>query len=327
MPNPIDILAIGDSCIDQFMKIEDGNADQGEKNGQPEICFFHGSKIPVESFDTSIAGNALNVAAGTNSLGLKTCLYTEIGDDQDAERIVTQLNSMGIITDFTVKNPGTLTDIHPIVIYGGERTIFIYHEKRNYKVREWGRPAWIYYSSIGKDFEEFQSSLVTYLNQNPSIGVIFNPGTYHLKEGVEKIKDILTATDILILNKEEAARLVGALSLEETHLQLQKLGPKLTVVTDGKAGSSAYDGKDLITSGVYEMEEAVADKTGAGDAYTSGFISAIFHQRTLKEAMFWGSINSSHVIRQVGATNGLCTKSEIESLLSIKTPSYSEKVM
>ena len=308
----IELLTIGDSSIDQYMKVEDDAAD--ELGG--EICFIHGSKIPVESFETSIAGNALNVSVGTTKLGISTHLYTEIGDDQNAQRIMDELKHLKIGTEFCIRNKGTLTDVHPIVVYKKDRTIFIYHAKREYEIRDWPKPQWIYYSSVGKYFENFQNKLVKYVNANPSIGVAFNPGTYHIKSGLEGIKNFLEATDILFLNKEETVQLVGEGNVDELHMKLQELGPKLTVITQGAQGASANDGKTTISLPVFEEDSNVADKTGAGDAFSAGFLSAIINKRSLKEALTWGLINSSGVIRKVGAINGLRTKSEIEALVN-----------
>jgi sugar/nucleoside kinase (ribokinase family) len=306
----LDLLTIGDSSIDQFMKVEEGSADEL----QGEICFLHGSKVPIESFDTSIAGNALNVAVGTTLLEVKTAIYTEIGDDVNADRIINELKHLDIATDFCIKNKGTLTDVHPIVVYNNDRTIFIYHAKRNYKLQNWPTPKWIYYSSIGKDFGEFQNELIDYIKSNPTIGIAFNPGTYHLKAGLAAIGDFLKVTHLLIVNREEAVQLVGDGKAEELHKKLQNLGPKLTVITDGDKGASAYDGQELIEMPAYEEGEPILDKTGAGDAFSSGFLSAIIHNKSLHQAVKWGLINSSSVIRIVGATHGLINLEEMEDL-------------
>ncbi|EKD99417.1 MAG: hypothetical protein ACD_22C00259G0010 [uncultured bacterium] len=307
----LDILTIGDSCIDEYLRVEDGAAiEEGA-----EICFLHGTKVPVEEFSTSIAGNAVNVAVGTNLLGLKTAVYSEIGDDANAERITKELKKAGVNTSYIIKNKGTLTDVHPIVVYKKDRTIFIYHEKREHKVQPWPNPRWLYYSSIGKDFEQFQQELVKYVKGNPSVGVAFNPGTYHIRAGLESIKNFLAVSHILFLNKEESIGLVGNGTLEELHKKLQELGPKLTVITDGSRGASAYDGDKLIQIPTFLEDKVVVDKTGAGDAFSSGFLAAIHYEKPLKQALIWGSINSSGVVREVGAIHGLRTKKEIEELV------------
>ena len=119
-------------------------------------------------------------------------------------------------------------------------------------------------------------------------------------------------TSILILNLEEAVRLIGEKPLPKMHIDLQKLGPKLTVITDGKNGASGFDGENLVKVSAYTDGRDIKDKTGAGDAFSSGFISAIFHKKPLKEALGWGAINSFGEITKESAGTGLFTKEEME---------------
>ena len=92
----IDILTIGDSSVDLFMKIAGDGVIEEIDHGVPKICFFHGSKIPVDDFETTIAGNSLNVAVGTKMLGLKTTIYSEIGDDQNTVEIYKKLRELAL---------------------------------------------------------------------------------------------------------------------------------------------------------------------------------------------------------------------------------------
>lgn len=315
MQKTIDLLTIGDCSIDLFMKVDANSVDEETENGKLEICFSHGSKVPVDSFGTAIAGNACNVGVSAAKLGLKVGIYTELGDDPNADRIIEELNQLNIDTKYCIKNPNTPTNVHAIVVHQGERTIFSYHEPRDYKLYKWPTPKWMLYSSLAKGFDKFQAKLVEYINQNPHIGVAFNPGTQQLREGTDALRNMLEVTDVLFVNKTEGERLMDKefTDLLELHKALQTLGPKLTVITLGDEGSTAYDGVTFEQMGVYSLEKPIADKTGAGDAYTTGFISALFYNKPLKEAMRWGTINAAGVIREIGATNGLKTKKELEN--------------
>jgi sugar/nucleoside kinase (ribokinase family) len=141
------------------------------------------------------------------------------------------------------------TDVHTIIVFNAERTIFSYHGKREYKIRKWDKPRCLYYTSIGKGFEKFQNDLVGYLEANPDIMVACNPGTFQLKAGVESLKAFFKVTHILILNKEETENIIGIKTnnTEQYHKELQKLGPKLTVITDAENGATAYDDSELFT--------------------------------------------------------------------------------
>ncbi len=310
----MDILTIGDSCIDVTMHVS--NADEVNMSGsdKQQICFVHGSKIPVDKFYSAVGGNSVNVATGCNRMGLKTAVYTEIGDDANGNLIVDELNKLGINTEFCIKNKGEVTNVNSIVVHNYERTIFSYHAPRNYKVRDWEKPTFLYYTSIGEGFEKFQMELIDYIEKNRDIGIIFNPGTQQMKAGYNSIKEFLEVTNILILNLDEAVRLVGEKPLPKMHIDLQKLGPKLTVITDGKNGASGFDGENLVKVSAYTDGREVKDKTGAGDAFSSGFISAIFHKKPLKEALGWGSINSFGEITKESAGTGIFNKKEMEKI-------------
>lgn len=314
--NSIDLLTIGDVCIDLYMKVEEAEVSEDQDPVHPKICFYHGSKIPVKSEMSNIAGNAVNVSMAATKLGLKTAIYAETGDDEEAEKIINELDEAGIITDYVHKNENSQTGIHPVIVYNGERTIFSHHEVRPYQMRGWSEPKWIYYTSVNPGFESFQKELVAYLEQNPQIGVAFNPGTYHMKAGLDLLRNMLKVTHVLFLNKDEAERFVGDGDLEGMHKKLQELGPKLTVITEAGNGASAHDGQEFVKIPIYDLDIPVMDKTGAGDSFAASFVSALFHKKSMMEALQWGAINSSYVIREIGAVHGLKTKKEIEDAVS-----------
>ena len=312
----LDLLTIGDSSIDMFMQIDEDFVWDIYPETEAELCFRHGSKVPVDSFDTSIAGNACNVSVGATKLGLKTAIYTELGDDEDAEIIIKELQDNGIDTNYCIKNKGTPTNVHSIIVYAGDRTIFSYHEKRDYKLYDWPKPKWIFYSSLAKGFDKFQAELVDYIKKNSDIGVAFNPGTQQLREGLDALRNALEVTDVLFVNKEEAQVLTETEedSIERLHELLHELGPKITVITLGEEGSTAHDGQKMIKEGIFEKDSKIMDKTGAGDSYATGFIAGLHYKKPLRTAMKWGAANSSHVIRKIGAVRGLLNKKQIESL-------------
>ena len=78
----------------------------------------------------------------------------------------------------------------------------------------------------------------------------------------------------------------------------------IAVVSDGPNGVVATDGKTIITAGMYE-DVPVIDRTGAGDAFGSGFLSAYAQGKSLKEAIVFASANSTSVVQFIGAKEGI----------------------
>ncbi len=313
---PIDLLAIGDISIDQYMKVEKAVVNGSPDDEEAQICFGFGSKIPISEYNATIAGNACNNVVASTKLGLKCAIYTECGDDPNAKKFAEVFEKIGVDYSSWTQDAKIPTNVHTIIVHKGERTILSYHANRNYKLKNWGKPKWIYYTSLSPNFDEFQKELVSYLKENKDIGVAFNPGSFHMKAGVDRLRNMLQVTDVLFVNEDEAKSLAGNFSKEELHKALQKLGPKLTVVTDGKNGSSAHDGQKMTSLGILDEEIRVEDKTGAGDAHSAGFLAALHHGKSIEEALKWGTLNSAGVITKVGSVHGLLTKVQIEEKLS-----------
>ncbi len=82
-------------------------------------------------------------------------------------------------------------------------------------------------------------------------------------------------------------------------LEMHQKGPKVVVVTRGKKGSIAYDGKEFYTYGIVPAE--VVDTMGAGDSFIAGFLYAICGGKTIPEAMAAGAANSSVTLSYAGA--------------------------
>ncbi|OGC76895.1 hypothetical protein A2619_02520 [candidate division WWE3 bacterium RIFOXYD1_FULL_39_9] len=298
------------------MKIADNaGVSESTTGGQPKFCFYHGTKIPVESFETSVAGNAINVAVGAKLLGINTSVYSELGDDSNTDRILNELKQLDIETNYCNKNKNTPTDLHTIVVFQGERTIFSYHGKRDYKVPNWKAPKYIYYTSMPEGFESFQKELIDYLEKNSEVGLAFNPGTIQMKTGVDSLRNILLVTDILFVNKEEAMRLTDTNGdLDSLLKELAKLGPKLIVITDGENGANAYDGQNITHQRSYNDNRPLVDMTGAGDSFSAAFMSAIIYGKSLETALKWGVINSGNNIKEIGSFKGLLNKDQIEKI-------------
>lgn len=319
---PYELLVIGDASIDQYMLIDTPDSFIDPKTNQKEICFIHGTKIPVKNFRATIAGNVTHVGLGAQKLGIQTAIYTELGDDDNANKVIEAFKKEGIDTKLCKKNKNTNTNVHTIISSEGERTIFSYHKPRDYKLdfETLPKPKWIFYTSLADGFEPFQAKLVEYLKANPEIALAFNPGTLQIRKGVDNLKNILQTTNVLFVNRQEAKILSDSTdkcSQGDIHKKLQKLGPKLTVVTDGAKGSSAHDGKNLFELTAPTLDFDIIDKTGAGDAYSAAFLAALHYKRPLREAMKWGNINSANTLRFVGGIKGLQTKEEIKAGLMV----------
>lgn len=309
-----DLITIGDSTIDTFLIIDENIIECDLKKEQKKICFNYADKIPIKKSDQSVGGNAANVAVGATKLGLKTSILTELGDDVGGQTIVDELKNTNVDTKLVKINKNSETNYAVVLNYKSERTILSYHTKRNYTLPKLPKTKWIYYTSLGQNFGKLQTKLLSYLEKNPNIKLAINPGSYQLQQGIKEIKEILPQTDLLFLNKEEAVKILGKkISIKPALKAFIKMGVKKIAITDGTNGSYASDGSNYYFMTTYPIKPIA--KTGAGDAYTSGFLVATILEKRTEQAMQWGTANSAGVIQKVGAHKGLLTKTSALRLI------------
>ena len=325
MPNQdIDLLSVGDATLDVFLTPSETETVCSLDTKECLICFSYGDKIPVKNIDYSIGGNAANNVVGTKRLGVKSALVLTLGDDLVGNQIVEKLGKDEINLTYVIQQPSTTSNYSMVVSYGGERTIFVYHAPRSYEFPvSLPKVPWVYLTSMGEAFQPFYNHMLEWFEKKPEVKVAFNPGSYQLRAKKEILEPILKRTYLLYVNRQEAEKLTGLGNSNGKEKDLLRavsaLGPKIPVVTDGGRGSFAYDGEKFYTANTMPVD--AYERTGAGDAYGSGFLSAVIKGRSIAEAMVWGTVNSASVIGYTGAQKGLLRADQIDEWLSMAASS------
>ena len=329
----IDILSVGDVVTDAFIKLLPHEAEitTDPKSHHPLLCMTYGTKIP---FDQALVingvGNSPNAAVCFAKLGLNSSLYANVGDDKVGEDILISLRSHDVSTEFVRVNRGMASNYHYVLWYGSDRTILIKHEPYSYiwpHIASSKKPRWIYLSSIGEHAKHIHENIVRYLRENPDVKLAFQPGTFQIREGVHKLKELYKLTEVFSVNVEEAQIVTGLNSYNIPSLikKLHSYGPKIVVVTDGPKGSYASDGTTIYSMRNYPDPARPFDRTGCGDAYTSTFVAALALGEDMITAMRWAPINPMSVAQKLGAQAGLLPKKNLINLLSKAPKDYQPK--
>lgn len=307
-----DIIAIGDPTIDTFLFVDD--IEIKKIKGQLKAIISWGDKLPVKKFARTVAGNAANAAVGASRLGLKTAFYTVLAHDMGGREIVHKMRKEKVATDYIVIDERHPTNASTVLSHEGERTIFVYHEHRKYKLPHLATAGWIYLTSMGVGFEKIHKDLAKYLDRTKA-KLAFNPGTFQLRKGPKFNKPILERTTVLSINKEEAQSWVGnSEDFEVLAKGLLKLGPETVVITDGRRGAYSYGPEGFYY--VPEFPGPRIEATGAGDSFTTAYISALANGLTHKDALRWAPVNAGSVVMAIGPQEGLLTKKQIISKLA-----------
>ncbi len=301
--NPI-ILAIGKATQDVFLK-----SDEFDPHIEGKVAYTHlplGAKLDLDEVVFAVGGNATNVAATMARQGLHSRYMWLLGTDMASQAIIQELDQEGIDTSLVVQDDSYKASYSSILIApSGERTILNYRgtpiqgRERLLNMEAIAEADWVYPSSIGD--MELLEKIVSCAKSNDT-KVMLNPAMSELKE-VNKLKSLLEDVDVLAVNKEEAAKLVEGKSSEELVRHATHYCP-VVIVSDGPNGVVATDSRTIIEAGIYE-DVPVVDRTGAGDAFASGFLSQWVLGKGLEKAITLASANSTSVVGRIGAKAGI----------------------
>ncbi|HEY4715321.1 MAG TPA: carbohydrate kinase family protein [Candidatus Paceibacterota bacterium] len=322
----IDFLAIGDITTDAFIRLKDAEVHCNINSDKCELCVRFGDKIPYEFVEVVRAvGNSPNAAVGASRLGLSSALLTSMGDDQNGKECLEALKKDKVSTDYIKIEKGKPTNYHYVLWYGADRTILVKHTDYKYEIpKNMPAPKWIYLSSLGPSAEAFHQDITRYLKAHPETKLSFQPGTFQISLGYEKLKAIYQRTECFFCNLDEAGRILKTDEKDVKKLLegLHLLGPKIVAITDGPNGAYAYDGKEACFTPQYPDPKPPYDRTGAGDAFSSTFTVALSLGKTVPEALSWGPVNSMSVVQYVGAQKGLLSMGQLEKYLTNAPASY-----
>jgi ribokinase len=314
-----DVIAVGDAKLDEFLTIHNGEGRVHLNAKTRELSFHHGDKIYVDRCDLALGGNAANLSVGLSRLGFKVAFFAEIGDDELSIKIINSLAKEHVERSFIRHTKNFSTSISVALNYKNDRVLFAQHTRRDHEFDFEGVDAdLIYLTSMGEEWQKPYRKLLKYALKK-RIPIAFNPGSVQLSEGGDTVRQILRHTFLLFVNKEEAEILLyGKESSKDTPEyrevllnELQRIGVRMIVLTDGAKGSWAMDEFGRIhMQGL--VKGKVVERTGAGDGYTSGFLGAMLSGRCVPDAMVWGATNATAVVGAIGAQAGLLTREEMK---------------
>ncbi|MBI4435167.1 hypothetical protein HY630_00700 [Candidatus Uhrbacteria bacterium] len=303
-----DIITIGAATRDVFLVSNAFVAIKSKKfaTGTGE-CVALGSKIEVGELVLTTGGGATNAAATFGRLGLRTATICRVGDDSPGKDVVEDLSQFGVSTHLVRMIKGADTAYSTILtMKDGERTVLVYRGTSSEFVSAdipqmaIKNTKWIYLTSLGGNLG-LAKKLITSAHK-AGVKVAWNPGRKELEGGLKAFAPLLPMVDVLNLNLEEAVLLTGKKKLTDIFKLLHNDG-LVRLVTDGTNGATVYrDGwmAHAATTGVKSVS-----RTGAGDAFGSGFVAGLIKTADLIEALRVAMINAESVILKHGAKNGI----------------------
>ncbi|MBU0727594.1 carbohydrate kinase family protein [Patescibacteria group bacterium] len=345
MKNRPKIFTIGGATFDIFIKAYDQAIMRITTPQERDewLCLRYGGKVIVDSVIETFGGGATNTSVAFSRMGFDANFLGKIGAHH-GDKVIENLEKEGVNTKFTKKTNRDQTAFSTIInTFEGDRTVLGYAGANKYfnakdlPLKELETADWIFLNHLTEEHSKIPDMLLKILKKNPNIKLAWNPGHEQLVQGIRKWKKLLDRTEILFVNKEEASlfartpyQLAGikkddpefhihvtkkflppyADDVSEIMLKFFETGVKNVVITDGRNGSQASDGKNIWFCPIISHKRI--DTLGAGDAFASGFTSANILGKSLKDALIYGTLNANSVVNHFGAQAGLLTKTEMD---------------
>lgn len=320
------IVCVGSSSVDIFFPTGEGIITDTPEDltSQKKFSFELGAKYQIEDRYEFLGGCAANVAVGLSRLGVEVSCYSRIGKDHLGNMIEHMLEKEGVEISLIQHDERYKSDLSAIVVdkKSGEHTVFFNrdaNEKLDVICDDFSGFDWIFVSALNGDWKRNLEKISEHCRKSKT-KMILNPGQRNLKDDCGKVIEAVKQTEILILNKDEALEIVmfedknsskEELESEEFLIKkLKNLGPNIVALTDGARGAWAYDGELFIFTET--VGKNPVETTGAGDAFSSGFVSAYLKGKDIEECLRWGIVNSGNSLNFYGAIDGLLKEEDMK---------------
>ncbi len=302
-----DVISIGAALIDMVAHVE-------RHPGEDDEVFVSDLKL-------FSGGAAANTAVACAKLGLKTAFAGKIGwNDTFSKRILDDFKESKVNIEFIKYSQEVGTGSAYIALgKAGDRRIYAHSGAANLlsasdMVEKELITSKILYLSSLKNIEPFIAAAT--IGKKRSIPVILNPGMLIIEQGFTNIKKLLEKIDILIFSFREFKTLLQAEIQEFTESELKSqvepllsLGIRNVIITMGEKGACVINHAMVKLIPAFKVAKVV-DTTGAGDAFSAGFIYYFckepnFSFDFILKCVTLGNLVASKCIQEVGARNGL----------------------
>ncbi|MBR3353447.1 carbohydrate kinase family protein [Candidatus Saccharibacteria bacterium] len=272
-----------------------------------------GSKVDIDKVAYEVGGGGINSSISFARHGHEAIFMGNVSRDPAGMAILKKLDQEGVDNSYVrfLERKATGTSVVLLDSVSGERTILTYRgaseQFGNLEPADLDsiQPDWLYVTSLRGDMD----TLEKFFRHAKEMGakIMFNPGVRELEES-QALAKLLNYVDILLVNKEEAAKIVPGVTLTELLYHLNNY-VNIAIITAGAMGGIAGNGTEAYRFGIYE-DQKIKDATGAGDAFGSGFLAHFTAGHSFRNSLVFASANSTSVVMKLGASRGLLSGNE-----------------
>ncbi|CAM3539157.1 carbohydrate kinase family protein [Marinicrinis lubricantis] len=304
----IDVLTIGELLIDL-------------------IAAEYDDALEDTAYYRFFGGSPANIAMNLRKLGINSQIAAAVGKDRLGDFLIQRLQSVGIEPDLIEK----VSESTSMVLLNKSKSspIPIFYRSADYqltstsKLEEAVRGSKILHFSCWPismpPARQMIETMIEVAAQH-HIRVGFDPNYHPMlwpkdDDGVAYVKSMVGKVDFVKPSDDDAERLFGKDKPMNQVEKFLELGAKLVILTMGKDGAIASNGSETVTFQTLATE--VADTTGAGDAFWSGFYASLVKGNSVQESISLGFAVSAYKLRYTGAVVDLPSLETIKGMYSV----------
>jgi sugar/nucleoside kinase (ribokinase family) len=279
-----------------------------------------GTTTFLESLVVHVGGNGANTARAMGILGTKVRLLGAVGEDPQADFILSQLRDAGVDISEVARVAAPTAATIVLVNRRGDRQFLhrlgasaLAFEQPVQFTREICDEISHYHLASLFVLPNIRLHGADTLQRAQVTGLTTSLDTNWDAEGkwMSVLQPCLRYLDILFMNEDEARMVTGWNNPARGAEIVLREGVKTAVMKLGPRGCAIYSGDEEILCPAFDV--SVKDTTGAGDCFVAGFLAARQRGADWAQAGQFANAAAALSVQKLGAVAGMLPFGEIES--------------
>lgn len=300
----VDILAHVDDALITKMGILPGSMNLIDEQRAREIYDMMGPATEMSG------GSVANTIAGFANLGGDAAYIGRVKDDQFGEVFNHDMRSLGIDIRLAPSADGAPTArSHVLITSDGQRTMNTYLgactelSVEDISADTIASPSAVLLEGYVWDCPEgpaLARKAVDIASQQGAAIALSLSDSFCVERHRESFEEFVrNGVDIVLADEDEINALLQTASFDDTLKKLDSYD-NLFAITRSELGSVIVHGDEHHSQPATPVEKVI-DSTGAGDAYSAGFLYGWVNEKPLEECARLGTFCATTVIQQLGA--------------------------
>lgn len=313
MTDTTKLLGISNAIVDVLAHVSDeivakvgdpiGSMTLIDENRAREIYALMGPATEMSG------GSVANTVAGFANLGGDAAYIGRVKDDQLGEIFVHDMRSLGVDVRTRPATDGSPTArCHVLITPDGQRTMQTYlgactelavADITNDTV---GHPTVTLLEGYVWDIPEgpaLAAEAIRITHENGGRVAISLSDSFCVERHLEEYRDVVRdGVDIVMADEDEINALLGTEDFDTSVGLLSDYNNLFALTRSAKGSVVLHRGENVVQPAT--TVEKIVDTTGAGDAYTAGFLYGLTDGQSLAECARLGTFCATEVIQQVG---------------------------